>query len=140
MSTQTYHQASEHFPAQARGELSDGGLTQASEKGWGTAAQILKAVAEQRGWEHEEHRHLSRVASRLRADSTSYRPTCFSLCLKSPTIRYMHRLMPRSAPFWVSTPSGCPTSDESWQKNPRSLIALTVEEALLPNRVSQRPR
>ena len=80
MSTQTYHQASEHFSAQAKGELSDGGLAQASEKGWGTAAQILKAVAEQRGWEHEEHRHLSRVASRLRAElSDRYIYRCYQV-------------------------------------------------------------
>ena len=68
MSTQGYHQASERFLAQARAELSDGDLPQASEKGWGAAAQILKAIAEQRGWEHGRHRHLSRVASRLRAE------------------------------------------------------------------------
>ena len=30
---------------------------------------MLKAVAEQRGWEHGQHRHLSRVASRLRAET-----------------------------------------------------------------------
>lgn len=68
MDTQTYRQASERFLAQARAELSVGDLPQASEKGWGAAAQILKAVAEQRGWEHGKHRHLSRVASRLRAE------------------------------------------------------------------------
>ena len=39
------------------------------EKGWGAAALMLKAVAEQRGWEHGKHRHLSRVASRLRAEN-----------------------------------------------------------------------
>ena len=68
MTAQGYHQASERFLAQARAELSDEDLPQASEKGWGAAAQILKAVAEQRGWEHGRHRHLSRVASRLRAE------------------------------------------------------------------------
>ena len=68
MDTQTYRQASERFLAQARQELSDGDLPQASEKGWGAAAQILKAVAEQRGWDHGKHRHLSRVSSRLRAE------------------------------------------------------------------------
>ena len=68
MTIQTYQQASERFLAQARQELSDGDLPQASEKGWGAAAQILKAVAEQRGWDHGKHRHLSRVASRLRAE------------------------------------------------------------------------
>ena len=68
MTTQTYREASRHVLAQARIELAAGDVRQASEKGWGAAAQILKAVAEQRGWDHGKHRHLSRVASRLRAE------------------------------------------------------------------------
>ena len=69
MTTQQYQQASEHFLAQARRELADGDLPQASEKGWGATVQILKAVAEQRGWEHNRHRHYHRAASRLRAET-----------------------------------------------------------------------
>ena len=49
MATQTYQQASQRFLAQAKQELAAGDLPQASEKGWGATAQILKAVAEQRG-------------------------------------------------------------------------------------------
>ena len=66
MTTQKYHEASRYLLAQARSELDAGDVRQASEKGWGAAAQMLKAIAEQRGWEHERHRHFSRVASRLR--------------------------------------------------------------------------
>ena len=44
-------------------------LPQASEKGWGATAQILKAIAEPRGWEHNRHRHYLRIASRLRAET-----------------------------------------------------------------------
>ena len=69
MTTQRYQQASEHFLAQARQEISDGDLAQASEKGWGATAQILEAIAEQRGWEHSRHRHYLRIASRLRAET-----------------------------------------------------------------------
>ena len=69
MTTQRYQQASEHFLAQARQELADGDLPQASEKGWGATVQILKAIAEQRGWEHSRHRHYHRIASRLRAET-----------------------------------------------------------------------
>ena len=58
MTSETYHQASERFLAQARYELSIGDLPQTSEKGWGAAVQIVKAVAEQRGWEHRGHRQL----------------------------------------------------------------------------------
>ena len=67
MTTQKYRDDSRHLLAQARSELNAGDVRQASEKGWGAAAQILKAVAEQRGWDHGKHRHLSRVASRLRS-------------------------------------------------------------------------
>ena len=57
MTTQTYQQASQLFLAEAKQELAAGDLPQASEKGWGATAQTLKAVAEQRGWEHSQHRH-----------------------------------------------------------------------------------
>ena len=69
MTTQQYQQASEHFLAQARREWADGDLPQASEKGWGASVQILKAVAEQRGWEHSRHRHHLVTVSRLRAET-----------------------------------------------------------------------
>ena len=44
--------------AQAYAELETGDLRQASEKGWGAAAQIVKAAAQNRGWEHDSHRRL----------------------------------------------------------------------------------
>ena len=69
MTTQHYQQASERFLAQAKQELDAGDLSQASEKGWGAAAQILIAVAEQRGWEHSRHRHHLVTVSRLRAET-----------------------------------------------------------------------
>ena len=69
MAARKYQQASEHFLAQAGRELAAGDLPQASEKGWGAAAQILKAIAEQRGWEHNRHRHYLRITSRLRAET-----------------------------------------------------------------------
>lgn len=69
MTTRQYQLASEHFLAQARQELADGDLPQASEKGWGATAQILKAIASRRGWEHRRHRHCHRIISRLRAET-----------------------------------------------------------------------
>ena len=69
MTTQQYQQASELFLAQAKRELADGDLPQASEKGWGATVQILKAVAEQRGWEHSRHRHHLVTATRLRSET-----------------------------------------------------------------------
>lgn len=69
MTTRKYQQASKHFLAQAGQELAAGDLQQASEKGWGAATQILKAIAEQRGWEHHRHRHYLSITSRLRAET-----------------------------------------------------------------------
>ncbi len=69
MTTQQYQQVGEHFLAQARQELAAGDLPQASEKGWGATTQMLKAIAEQRGWEHNRHRHYHQAANRLRAET-----------------------------------------------------------------------
>ena len=51
--------------AQGRRELAQGDTRQASEKGWGAAAQMVKAVAERRGWAHQSHAALYRVVRRL---------------------------------------------------------------------------
>ena len=65
MAAQTYQTASRHLLAQARAELAAGDTRQASEKGWGAAAQIVKSVAAQRGWEHSSHAALYHVVRRL---------------------------------------------------------------------------
>ena len=44
--------------AQAYEEFAKGDFVQASEKGWGATAQILKAIAQERGWRHFSHRDL----------------------------------------------------------------------------------
>ena len=49
--------------------MTAGDLAQASENGWGAATRTLKAIAEQREWEHNRHRHCHRAASRLRAEA-----------------------------------------------------------------------
>ena len=54
----TYREAGRRFLVQARDELDAGDLRQASEKGWGAAAQMVKAAAQARGWPHTAHRHL----------------------------------------------------------------------------------
>ena len=66
---QIYRAASRTLLAQAVTELAAGDTRQASEKGWGATAQMLKSIAEQRGWEHKGHRLIRRAASRL-ADET----------------------------------------------------------------------
>ena len=64
----TYREQSRAFLEQAHSELRAGDLRQASEKGWGAAAQIVKAAAEARGWPHDHHRLLFEVVSRLSMD------------------------------------------------------------------------
>ena len=69
MTTQTYRAASRTLLAQAQNELAAGDLRQASEKGWGAVAQMVKAVAQERGWPHDSHRELFRIVSRLRGET-----------------------------------------------------------------------
>lgn len=54
----TYREASRQLLAQAHAELASGDLRQASEKAWGAAAQVVKAAAQLRGWDHHSHRGL----------------------------------------------------------------------------------
>ena len=67
--TTDYRASSRALMAQSRDELARGDLQQASENGWGAAAQMLKAVSDQRGWNHGRHRHLTQVASRPREET-----------------------------------------------------------------------
>ena len=63
-----YQSASRRLMSQAWDELERGDVQQASEKGWGAAAQIVKAVAEERGWGHRSHALLHQAVDRLEAE------------------------------------------------------------------------
>ena len=63
--TTTYQEKSRIFLAQAHEELAKGDLKHASAKGWDAAAQILKAIAEERGWPHATHTELHRTMNAL---------------------------------------------------------------------------
>ncbi|MDE0642756.1 MAG: PaREP1 family protein [bacterium] len=63
--TQYYTTTSRGFLIKARRHLAEGDLLQASEKGWGAAAQMVKSVAEARGWPHDAHHHLWGTINRL---------------------------------------------------------------------------
>ena len=65
MTTQKYLESSRSLLSQAKSELT-AAVRQASEKGWGAAAQIVKAIAVHRGWEHQANRELFRAVDRLR--------------------------------------------------------------------------
>ena len=65
MVTQTYQQAAWAFMDQALDELLGGDVVQASEKGWGAASQMVKAIAEARGWQHRSHVSLFSAVDRI---------------------------------------------------------------------------
>ena len=68
-----YATAGRELLEKAREELAQGDLRQASEKGWGAAAQIVKAVATRRGWQHGSHADLFTVVRRLRLETRDRR-------------------------------------------------------------------
>jgi hypothetical protein len=65
MTQQRYVDASRDLLEKARQALEQGDLVQASEKGWGAAAQAVKAIAQRRGWRHNGHRELFQIIRRL---------------------------------------------------------------------------
>ncbi len=56
-----YRQQAREFLIKARDYLAQDDLHQASEKGWGAAAWMAKAVAEAQGWEYESHNQFNIV-------------------------------------------------------------------------------
>ena len=60
-----YRQQAHHFFGKSREYLAEGDLHQASEKGWGAAAWMAKAVAESRGWEYGRHEQFNVVLDRV---------------------------------------------------------------------------
>ena len=63
--TEHVHLAKE-FLERGKSYLAEGDLHQASEKGWGAAAHIIKAVAAANGWEYEHHDQFSDVVMNAR--------------------------------------------------------------------------
>ena len=69
MVMQTYREASRRLLAQAESELAAGDVRSASEKGWGATAQMVKSVADGRGWPHRSHVALYNSIARLVAET-----------------------------------------------------------------------
>ena len=61
-----YRQQAQEFMLKSRQYLADGDLHQASEKGWGAAAWMAKAVAEAQGWKYTRHDEFADVINRAR--------------------------------------------------------------------------
>ena len=69
MLADTHLQVSRNFLTHAKEQLDLGDSLQASEKGWGAAAHVVKAVAERRGWRHRSHSHLFNAVRRIATDT-----------------------------------------------------------------------
>ena len=63
---QDYIQQSRDFLYKARQYLSEDDLHQASEKGWGAASHMAKAVAHANGWEYQKHHQFNVVLNNIR--------------------------------------------------------------------------
>ncbi len=61
-----YRQQSRIFLAHSRQFLAEDDLHQASEKGWGAAAWMAKAVAESQGWQYNKHDEFGTVLNNAR--------------------------------------------------------------------------
>ncbi len=60
-SIEDYRLQSREFLEKSRRYLADDDLHQASEKGWGAAAWMVKAVATAQGWQYDKHEHFGEV-------------------------------------------------------------------------------
>ncbi len=64
-STNQYLAASREYMGKAYQYLADNDLPQAGEKAWGAAAEVVKAIAEERGRYHSSHRVLYQIVDDL---------------------------------------------------------------------------
>ena len=60
-----YRLQSRESLAKSRTCLANDDLHQASEKGWGAAAWMAKAVATAQGWQYDKHEHFAKYSIRL---------------------------------------------------------------------------
>ncbi len=68
--TSRYVERANIYLTQASDELARGDTLQASEKGWGAAAQMVKAVATERGWRHGRHNYLFDAVDRIALETS----------------------------------------------------------------------
>ena len=69
-------QAREYW-TKAPGYLAEGDLCQAAEKGWGTVAQLTKAMATLRSWEHYDHVAIQEAVTALAEESPEQMETIY---------------------------------------------------------------
>ena len=71
--TEEYTAMSRKFFREAVEALAEDDLVQASGKLWDAAAQMVEAVAERRGWPHNDHRDLYLIVERLACETGDVR-------------------------------------------------------------------
>ena len=64
----SYREQGRTFLSQASAELAQNDIRQASEKGWGAASRMAKAIASERNWPHTDHRALYQAVGKLADD------------------------------------------------------------------------
>ena len=86
---------SRHLLLQAEEELDKGGALQASENIWGATAHALKAIAQDRGWNHGLHNHIRAAALYLAVErGRSDWNTTFTSLVSLHTNLYEHQGFP----------------------------------------------
>lgn len=68
-----YESQAREFPANSQEFLAAGNLHQASEKSWGAAAHMAKAVAVAQGWEYSTHADFSEVMYQASQSANNHR-------------------------------------------------------------------
>lgn len=69
LSAEDHAQISRRFLEHAKSQLAQGDRLQAAEKVWGAAAHALKAIGQQRGWNHDGHPNLFDIGEHLGRES-----------------------------------------------------------------------
>ena len=125
-----YEEISRHLLLQAEEELDKGDALQASEKIWLSVAHGLKAVAQDRDWNHRYHNHLRAIASCLSMEWG--RPDwliTFGSFDGMHTNAYEHQWFPgQLRPFLELARSYCQELAEVRQAPPPQGIQLTTEQ------------
>ena len=92
-----YLDVSVEYLAKADEAIEQRDMLQASEKLWGGAAQMVKAVAERRGWRHDSHASLYQAVTRLVEESDDAElHTLFLVAGQLHTNFYEHWLTPEA--------------------------------------------
>ena len=93
-STNWYVEASREYMGKAYQYLSEEDFPQASEKAWGAAAEMVKAIAEERGRYHRSHRVLYQIIDDLMGETGDPDLTRIFQVASDLHINYYERWLP----------------------------------------------